>query len=568
MERGPVAAIMASAVMLAALAGCDRREQAPGQDSVAAVGPDGAAVAALPNGALEAVRALKTDPSAPFRPLNLQVIDALSARMPELASVRGELADRERRALTALFRQYPGVEVQVAYAEPARPNRVGWARMVEGLLPSAHAQSSMANVQGLRAIVAPGSATNLVALLGGVPDDARGARNGAVRREEIPGKSGPDASLEVTAKDGATTITLETRVDAPLFLLEAGSKLALSTQSLCPDASGQATLTMRLDQGGKAGASGRLSFDRGREATVRIQVDDRAEVASAEIDTRYSERFSDGDRQVYMEAGTRWALGAGGESASAVMKSHRLLRQSSQAQDGDGRRLMDGLQESYQLGLAAKDAAERRWKSGACIGIEATSPGQVARKQVSKIAVQVVHKFEGEDVAAQVDAALQGGASVNPGRIEKSPGTISHEAVDKAPATMRIELTALSRRGRAQRTLDIYTGGRRFQIEGGADEFRGTGHVCDLTQPFRVSGSGVTVSFTPTSDRAGSYSYEGSMSGFGVQGKGRYSVDYNGDLPTQIRAYGPGSVSTPNGTVAGEGDEHYTLTPAPEGNCD
>jgi hypothetical protein len=125
-------------------------------------------------------------------------------------------------------------------------------------------------------------------------------------------------------------------------------------------------------------------------------------------------------------------------------------------------------------------------------------------------------------------------------------------------------------------TLDVeysYTSSGREstpndQYEGGADEFRGTGHVCDLTQPFRVSGSGVTVSFTPTSDRAGSYSYEGSMSGFGVQGKGRYSVDYNGDLPTQIRAYGPGSVSTPNGTVAGEGDERYTLTPAPEGNCD
>jgi hypothetical protein len=300
---------------------------------------------------------------------------------------------------------------------------------------------------------------------------------------------------------------------------------------------------------------------------VRIQVDDRAEIASAEIDTRYSQRFTDGGRQAYIEAGARWVLDAKADSASATMKEHRLLRESSQVQDGDGRRLLDGIQQSYALGLAALQAAQRHWKGGACIGIEAASPGQVARKQVSKIAVKVVHKVEGGEVPARVDAALQGGASIAPSHIATSPGTITHQAVDEAPATMSVELTALSRRGRAQRTLEIFTAGQRFQIEGGADEFRGSGHVCDLTKPFRVSGSGVTVTFTPTTDRSGSYDYKGSMSGFAVHGRGRYNVDYAGEVPTRIRAYGPGSVETPHGKVAGEGEERYTLTPAPEGNC-
>jgi hypothetical protein len=161
---------VACAMVLTALAGCGERNEA-------AAASTGGSAAELPKGALESVRAMRPDPSAKLTPLNLEVIDALAAQLPELATVRAEVAQRERRALTALFKQYPGVDVQVAHVAPTRPGGPRWARVLEDLVPAAHAQPSIASIPGASGIVAVASTTSFVTLLAGVPDDARGARN-------------------------------------------------------------------------------------------------------------------------------------------------------------------------------------------------------------------------------------------------------------------------------------------------------------------------------------------------------------------------------------------------------
>jgi len=80
-----------------------------------------------------------------------------------------------------------------------------------------------------------------------------------------------------------------------------------------------------------------------------------------------------------------------------------------------------------------------------------------------------------------------------------------------------------------------------------------------------VRGSGVTVTFTPSGEHGGTYSYTGSMSGFAVWGNGTYTVNHH-ESGAIISATGPGSVKTPLGTHTRSGSETYTLTPY-EGDC-
>ena len=106
-----------------------------------------------------------------------------------------------------------------------------------------------------------------------------------------------------------------------------------------------------------------------------------------------------------------------------------------------------------------------------------------------------------------------------------------------------------------------------YTVEGGADEFHGTGLACGLGSEFTVQGSGVIVKFTPSGAEGGTYSYTGSMSGFAVWGNGRYTVNYQDENAVSIQATGPGSVKTPKGTFTRNGSETYTLTPT-TGGCD
>ena len=104
---------------------------------------------------------------------------------------------------------------------------------------------------------------------------------------------------------------------------------------------------------------------------------------------------------------------------------------------------------------------------------------------------------------------------------------------------------------------------KSYSISGGADEFFGTGTICDINQPFTVSGSGVTVTFTPSSANGGTYSYSGSNSGIAVSGSGEYMVTYAEGIAVSIQAGGDGFA----GGATGSGDENYTLTLLSEGSC-
>jgi hypothetical protein len=108
---------------------------------------------------------------------------------------------------------------------------------------------------------------------------------------------------------------------------------------------------------------------------------------------------------------------------------------------------------------------------------------------------------------------------------------------------------------------------RSYSISGGAGDFSGTGTICDITQPWTVSGNGITVTFTPSSAYGGTYAYSGSVSGFAASGSGEFVVTYADGIAVSIQAGGEGSVSGEGGEASGSGDENYTLTLLSESSC-
>jgi len=322
------------------------------------------------------------------------------------------------------------------------------------------------------------------------------------------------AEITVTSKPGSpTSVEITTKIDVPPLSLEAFSKVSISG-SICPDATGRVKLHLTLSSKGKVGKNGKIKYGRNLDVTVTAVVDDNGN----SISTDYQARQPDED-----PAGST-ALGAG-----------------------------------------ALGVAESKWQNGKCVTINASSPGTVKPKTTSTIPVTVVHKIDGSTVPAKVTATLAGGESVTPTAIPKAPGDVTHVAVDKDGASMTITLKATSRRGNASTDLTITTKGMVFKLDGGADEFHGTGIVCDFEKPFKVSGDGLTLTFTPSSKSSGTYKYSGKLQGFEAWGKGTYTVQYNGDDPVHITAKGPGTVKTPMGDMTADGTEEYSVSASQSG---
>lgn len=385
---------------------------------------------------------------------------------------------------------------------------------------------------------------------------------------DIAGQKGERASLRTrVGKDGAPTVELTTSADLPDLFLLGRSKVSLTTTGLCPDAAGRLALTIKVSQGGQAGSGTNVVYDRETEVQIQATVGEDAELAQADVRSRQGERSTEGGRAVYVEGEAEWVQRGTGERLQVQEGATRLVRHSSQAQAVDAALFGKGVKRAVGIAMGALQAAAGRWQSGACIRIDASSPGNVRPKANSTIPVRVLHRLDGTEVAARVAVKLSGGASVTPELIPRAPGTLTHVAPATRGARASILLTANSRRGRAQQQLALAVEGGMYHIEGGADEFHGTGTVCDLARPFAVQGSGVVVSFVPASAQGGSYSYKGAMSGLPVWGEGRYTVQYAGDQPAGISASGPGSVKTPMGVVSRNGTEKYTVSPASSGVC-
>lgn len=338
----------------------------------------------------------------------------------------------------------------------------------------------------------------------------------------------------------------------------------------CPDPQGKVTVTLDVDSqmsvSGKPGTGGfvrsQFKYERYVDDEAHLIAGDDGGASNLQIQMGGFENFQS------QSAGFTTGYERGGKSSVVVNeeKGFSIFR------PDEGERTVKLLGEAQLLQTLIAEAMLRGmgqgapWEGGRCIDLKVTSsPGK--RKGIKpSTAFDLVAipraKSDGASAGGTVTATLSGGASLQPasGKVP-ADAKYGYAGPDKKNESASIAFESRSKRGVGKATLEFDTKtARAYRAEGGLDDFHGTGTICDLSQPFTISGGGNTVTFSPSSEQGGSYSYQGNMSGIGVHGSGTYTAnaDENGG---KITASGNGCVKTPMGTQCAGGTERYTLTP-------
>jgi hypothetical protein len=328
--------------------------------------------------------------------------------------------------------------------------------------------------------------------------------------------------------------------------------------NVCPDATGKLTLELTSKSSlARPGGGGGTNLT--IEVIVTRQLDDDAQYV--ELDTQtHVEHASFGARAgSFVDMTMRSSDSAG---ASSIVN-----RRSSQATDANVQTAQDLARILEFMAVVFTESARAVWESGVCVKLDPTStPGQRAKAKPStsfSVLAAPRSRIDGSATGGTVTASLSGDSSLDPAESKvRADARFTYVAPDERKKSAKVTFEARSRRGVGKSELVFDTNdGAAYSAEGGADEFHGTGQICDLTAPFTISGGGNTVRFVPRDANGGSYDYSGDMGQFSVFGNGQYTVKYADGVAVSITASGPGSVKTPRGVVSGTGTEEYRLSP-------
>jgi hypothetical protein len=367
---------------------------------------------------------------------------------------------------------------------------------------------------------------------------------------EKEGGASTTMSVEIgRANDGSTKLGLGIKTEVTKDGVSAGSDLAAKIDGQrCPNAEGQVPFTIKVTLGAESGGA---TYSRDVTAMVRAVVNDDAKVESYTMDLMQGTRQVKDGVAVYIETATTMKH----DGANHAESNFRVIRHSQSATKANAEPLsIAGLEAAYATGLTALKIAEHSWLNGGCTKIEAPSPGAVAPRSTTAIAVTVRHRFDKSEVPSKLDAVLSGEASVDPTTLAKTSGTLTYTAPGETGKSATIKLTATSRRGRATLDLTASTGGGSYQIVGGLDDWQTNTKVCDIMKPFQLTGGGFNMHLS--GGLSGTYTYTGP---FNAQGSGTYTITLPDGLgkPGTMTGGGAGSAEGYTNT----GTEKYTLTP-------
>lgn len=330
--------------------------------------------------------------------------------------------------------------------------------------------------------------------------------------------------------------------------------------STCPDASGKVdvafTSEAEIRASGQAGTGGFIKVT----ATMGKSLDDDAHLiddqveADVHVDMRTFDRYEGSFIDITDTLST-----SRGEMGTRV--NHR----SGHASEATLQAAKGIADMARMAAMQALDAAKKGWESGGCVDLQVTSsPGKrtgVAPGTAFKVEAKPRATSDGAPTGGSVRATLSGGASIAPGGKVPADATFDYKAPEEKDKSASIAFESRSRRGVGKATMAFDTKAHpAYHVAGGADAFHGTGTICDLEKPFTISGSGVTIQFSPSSAQGGTYAYSGSMSGFAVWGGTSYTVSAD-ETGGTMTGSGVGCVRTPKGTRCRNGTEQYTLTP-------
>lgn len=339
---------------------------------------------------------------------------------------------------------------------------------------------------------------------------------------------------------------------------------------------GRVASTMKFDLCPKA--DGTIKFSLQAQSTLKSRsgqtVSSKSEVEITRTVNDDSEYSAQMDRTAHVEYAVYGGANAGtfvdvtnNLSSSKGTMGETVNRRSSKASNADVKAASDIAKLMTLLGHAAGFAAETAFKSGRCVKLQPTSdPAKRSGvKPETSFALLAAprSKIDGTPTGGSVKADLTGEGALDPaGSKVPADAKFTYVAPDAKDKKGTVAFEARSKRGIGKATLDFNTINRAYSATGGSPngQLKGSGKICSLSEPFTLTGTGVTQTFTPSSETGGSYSYTGRNAGVGLFGKGTYTVkaDENGGTLT---ATGPGSVVTPMGTFSGNGTETYKLTP-------
>lgn len=343
-----------------------------------------------------------------------------------------------------------------------------------------------------------------------------------------------------------------------------------ATVDPCPAADGTVTLQFSASLSADIQGGAKSATRSAEIAGIAIgHVDGSAHLASVDLEAQHkSSGTSAAGKPIYVDTTFAYnvtGLAPGGTSTSAPIKAPTLNSESQNVDFVERNRVhQQGIERAVHFTLVYLGALQSQWRDGKCVTVVATSPGRVQPGAVTPIPVSVVHKRTGTQLSVPVDATLTGPQSIDPTRIEKAPGTVTHTASGESTSKATIELVSTSNRGIGRTTVTINVGSVGYTASGGGPRISVSGTVADLTQPFTLQGEGsgfsVVFEYTPTSPdgRTGTLVYSGEGGGATLEGTGTYTIegDEGGVLTMTAKNQG---CATPGGCRSNT--ENITLTP-------
>ena len=454
----------------------------------------------------------------------------------------------ETQALAALQAVGDAYERKLRGSEVGQPRMQPVAFTGEGMITGLVGLGTTAFVGFMAATPAIGSAENIDGLV-----------------EKPLDKNGVKASVN---DEGQLEVSVEMEINEHGI---SGKNRLKIRADLCPDAEGKVRLTMDTDSSmrlpAKPGTGGYLRAHFVEEAyyndDARLIESDPRDLQHADIQMGGFENF-DGrhlDEVFTLRGGKLESDEVRDASGFSIFRPEERKLANNLMANAFGFS-MHGLSRA----ILNTGADGRGWiESGRCVVLKPTSTPAKRSGAKPSTQFQVVAEpraqSDGAPTGGSVRATLSGGDRLDQnGAKVPADARYGYAAPKEEDASASIAFEARSKRGVGRATLEFNTKKTRaYLAEGGLDDFHGTGRICDLAQPFTISGGGNTMTFTPSSEKAGSYSYQGNMGGIGVYGNGTYtaSVDENGGTLTGT---GNGCVKTPMGTRCANDTERYTLT--------
>ena len=455
----------------------------------------------LSSGSVKAPNIPQFDPEGPMASPGAYVIRIMAKDDPELAALVDSVEDAERKMMKQI------IDENRPKAKTDTANGAFTATPLTGAKAVVNSQEQPATAHLMfqsGGIALPTSGDG--ALFGGFTGFLKGMLAGALiegsynkkdsKTEQVNGGTSAMNVEMGQNPDGSTVfeigIVTETEKNGVKARTESRSRIEGQD---CPNADGQLPFTIKLKL---AGQSGNTKYEQEVNVFVRLVIDDNAEVASKTLDVTHGTNRTRNGQTSYFERGLTYRFNTGDEEGT--LSNQRVVQKTDNATIEDiTEATFSGDSVAYAAANTAISAAEMAWQGGACIKIDAKSPGTVALNSSTAIPVKVIHKKEGTELSAKLTIKLQGAVSVDPGSIPKTPGTLTYVAPGEPSKSATITLTANSRRGRATLDLNADTGSQAYRVEGQSNGVSFAGFICKGKEMFDLKatfpGGTATVSF-------------------------------------------------------------------------